>query len=302
MNKSNHPDLKRLEQLLEENPAWAVKITDKDRNDEPQRLHVNGKKLLWIHHHHLTNGLQPHVVLLAKERNIKNMGFEIKRKNGTHKGRTNYISPSKSSLSNPFFSIPFTTQNNENVNVNNSAFTKAEQSPRMETPKLETSVLSGLSGAQVADFIGNSIHKTYLERDLIKIEAENNALRPENERLKARVLELENEKLIAERPKTGQKIFDSLQENPAILKELFTGIAMLVPKESTSSGLKGQAQTVEPARSPQKTKLINHIDEHDDDKAQLLGDVALLMDKDDDFSSSLADLVREAYSKLLKPA
>ena len=292
MNKSNHPDLKRLEQLLEDNPTWAVKITDVDRNNDPQRLPLNGKKILWIHHEYLSYGLQHHVEELAKERNIKKMGFEIKRKNGS-----GYIRPGKNNLSNPYFSIPFTSQNHNTVkSINNdTAFAKAEQ------PKREASVMSGLSGAQMMEFLGNSIHKGYIERDLAKIEAENNVLRPENERLKEELRELKNDKLTEQRPKTVEKIFQAVQDNPSILRELFGGLSMLVPKEKASSGLSG-AKILEPSRSPQKTNLINHIDENDDKKAQQLGDVALFMDNDPEFSTELIESIKKAYDKLLKPA
>lgn len=292
MNKSNHPDLIRLEQILEDNPTWAVKITDVDRNNDPQRLPLNGKNILWIHHKHLSYGLQHHVEELAKKRNIKKMGFEIKRKNGS-----GYIRPGKNSLSNPYFSIPFTSLNHNSVNSisNDTAFAKAEQ------PKIEASVMSGLSGAQMMEFLGNSIHKGYIERDLAKIEAENNVLRPENERLREELRELKNEKLIEQKPKAVDKIFQAVQDNPAILRELFGGLSMLVPKEKSTGGLSG-VKSLESSRSPQKINLINHIDENDDKKAQQLGDVALFMDNDPEFATELTGSIKKAYDKLLKPA
>lgn len=292
MNKSNHPDLIRLEQILEDNPTWAVKITDVDRNNDPQRLPLNGKNILWIHHKHLSYGLQHHVEELAKKRNIKKMGFEIKRKNGS-----GYIRPGKNSLSNPYFSIPFTSLNHNSVNSisNDTAFSKAEQ------PKIEASVMSGLSGAQMMEFLGNSIHKGYIERDLAKIEAENNVLRPENERLREELRELKNEKLIEQKPKAVDKIFQAVQDNPAILRELFGGLSMLVPKEKSTGGLSG-VKSLESSRSPQKINLINHIDENDDKKAQQLGDVALFMDNDPEFATELTGSIKKAYDKLLKPA
>lgn len=308
MNKTNHPDLIRLEKLLSDNPSWAVKILDVERGNSPQRLFINQKGVLWIHAEHLENGLQTHVETIARDRNIKTLRFEIKRKNGS-----GYIQIGKSILPEAAFTIPF--ENSKNMAAqqvtDNTAFAKAE-TIQPSTPAIPAVGLPGLSGAQFMDMYGQTIEKKFIEADKAALQLQVATLIPENERLKEELSNLKNQQFKDDfirdqqaQPRTFDKAVEAVKENPAILSEGISAIAKLLEAVKPKvNGLAGPTTTVvkEPSRSPQKTKLINHIDNHDDDKAAALGDVALLMDNSPDFSVKLADLVQESLMQLMKPA
>ncbi|WP_124979533.1 hypothetical protein [Nonlabens xiamenensis] len=202
---SKHPDIKRLDDLLNQNITWAVKIMAPDFGDAILKKNYRGEDHIWIHAGMVPDGdIYRHVTQLAKQKNLSRLDFEIKRKRGNSYDRI----PSNQ-LSNNKFSVTIMNQQPQQAPPGNYAIPGVQ--PALAAPEFQSAVV-GLSMPEI-------INLNQRKHDADRFERENMELKERLEKAENKIKEFEDSKpstqdrlmAIAEQDGVALRVMDFLE-------------------------------------------------------------------------------------------
>ena len=286
--KNTHPNIERLETLLNANPNWAVKITAPDFDNAIMKLPFKGEDKIWIHAYMVGGDFQQHITDLARSKNLSKMDFEIKKSKGSA-----YVKIPLSQLDQPKFSItiePMNTAQTAPAATGDQATLVEQLLQALKGSQQKDPGLGSPETAKVGLSMPEFIQNTKNEWDLEHLQRENAELKAKLDKKSKKLKQYE-----AEKPKFQERLMNFAESNPEIAGRIFEVIQSGLDKViSPKAGLAKPELPEAPAYSDSLKQLIGFL--QGENSERLNGKIYLLAywyQYNDTFGPALDNLIKE---------